>query len=202
MSNLRFDNFKFLIHELFLYALAMFIKYERLALAQYLLEQQYYVDKKSWSVQRDMFSYYHLFRSQLRSLECRNERLRLNRQSLSADLLKERCKGIGIEFSYLMQADFVAFMRAEIEAKSDYWWWYPETLLYLDRRSAFEVFARSISKDYFNKVKGILAIDEAKDLEPLLQSYQNGSRKLPNWGYFNSVNPAILMGFEQLATRP
>ncbi len=197
-----FDNFKFLIHELFLYALAIFIKHERLDLAQYLLEQQYYVDKKSWSVPRDMFSYYHLFRSHLRSLQYRNERLRLNRQSLSADLLKERCKGIGIDFSYLMQANFVAFMRAEIEAESDYCWWYPETLLYLDRRSAFEIFARSISKDYFSKVKGILVIDEAKDLEPLLQSYQNGSRKLPNWGYFNSVNPAILMGFEQLATRP
>jgi TIR domain len=198
-----FDNFKFLIHELFLYALAIFIKYEKLNLAKYMLEQQYHVDKKSWSDRKsNMFSYYHLFRTSLRSIHYRNQRLSLNRHSLRADLLKERCKGIGIDFRYLMQADFVAFMRAEIEAKNEYCWWYPETLLYLGHfNSAFEIFARSVSKDYFNHVKDLLAIDSVKDLESLLMSYQDRSRKLPRWD-FQSINPAILMGFDRLATRP
>jgi hypothetical protein len=101
-----------------------------------------------------------------------------------------------------MQADFVTFMRAEIESKNDYGRWWPETLLYLGHfNSAFEIFARSKSKAYFNSVKGLLAIDSVEDLEPLLKSYQDGSRKRPRWGDFQSINPAALLGFEQLATR-
>jgi TIR domain len=196
-----FDNFNFLVHELFLYVLAIFLNRDRLVQAQYLLEQQYYFDKNSGDDRSVMVSYI-VFRKYLQSLDTRNQRLNLQRQSLRSDLLKERCNGTGIEFRDLMQADFVAFMRAEIEAKSDYCKWYPETLLYLGHfNSAFEIFARSVSKDYFNRVKGLLAIESVKDLEDLFMSYQDRSRQLPRWD-FQSINPAILMGFDRLATRP
>jgi hypothetical protein len=115
--------------------------------------------------------------------------------------LKERCNGTGIEFRHLMQADFVAFMRAEIEAENGYRRWWPETLLYLGHfNGAFEIFARSASKAYFDKAKGLLAIDSPKDLEPLLVSYRNGSRKLPRWE-FEGFSPTTLLGYEHLATR-
>jgi hypothetical protein len=125
-----FDNFKFIIHELFLYALAIFIKHDRLEQAQYLLEQQYYFDGNP-NGDRDVMVSYIVFREYLKSLEARNNRLKLQRQSLRSDLLKERCNGTGIEFRDLMQADFVTFIRAEIESKNDYGRWWPETLLYL-----------------------------------------------------------------------
>ena len=195
-----FDNFRFLIHELFLYALAIFIKHDRLEQAQYLLEQQYYFDGNS-NGNRDVMVSYIVFQEYLESLEARNNRLKLQRRSLRSDLLKERCNGTGIEFRDLMQADFVTFMRAEIEAKGDYCRWYPETLLYLGHfNSAFEIFARSKSKGYFNSVKGLLGIDSVEDLKLLLISYQDGSRKRPSWD-FQSINPAALVGFEQLETR-
>ncbi len=195
-----FDNFKFIIHELFLYALAIFIKHDRLEQAQYLLEQQYYFDGNP-NGDRDVMVSYIVFREYLKSLEARNNRLKLERQSLRSDLLKDRCNGTGIEFRDLMQADFVTFIRAEIESKNDYGRWWPETLLYLGHfNSAFEIFARSKSKGYFNSVKGLLAIDSLEDLKFLLISYQDGSRKRPSWG-FQSINPAALLGFEQLETR-
>jgi TIR domain len=195
-----FDNFRFLIHELFLYALAIFIKHDRLEQAQYLLAQQYYFDG-NYNGNRDVMASYIVFREYMESLEARNNRLKLQRQSLRSDLLKDRCNGTGIEFRDLMQADFVAFLRAEIEAKGNYCRWYPETLLYLGHfNSAFEIFARSKSKGYFNSVKGLLGIDSVEDLKLLLISYHDGSRKRPSWD-FQSINPAALVGFEQLETR-
>lgn len=195
-----FDNFKFLVHELFLYSLAVFMKHDRLVEAKYLLEQQYYLPGNSDYGRNVMVSYVAI-RDYLRSLEIRNTRLGLRRLSLRADLLKERCNGTGIEFRHLMQADFVAFMRAEIEAENDYKRWWPETLLYLGHfNGAFEIFARSASKVYFEKAKGLLAIDFPKDLEPLLVSYRDGSRKLPRWE-FEGFSPATLLGYEHLATR-
>lgn len=200
-SEWDFDNFKFVVHELFLYALAVFIKHDRLSQAKYLLEQHYYLPGNSDHGRNAMVSYV-VIREYLRSLEYRKNRLGLRRLSLRSDLLKERSNGTGIEFRHLMQADFIAFMRAEVEAENDYKKWWPETLLHLGHfNGAFEVFARSVSKAYFNNVKGLIAIDSPKDLEPLLKSYQDGTRKLPRWE-FEGFNPSVLLGYEQLATRP
>jgi TIR domain len=195
-----FDNFRFLIHELYLYALAIFIKSECFDQARYLMEQKYYYPDRYKSRTNVMLGYT-LFREYIKSLDLRNERLKLNRMSLRADLLSDRCKGIGIDFRYLMQADFIAFMRSEIEEEKEHGRWYPDTLLYLDRsHQPFEIFARSASKKYFDTIKCLLSINSVEDLEPLFQKYKNGSRKLPQRD-FQSLNLVSLMGIEQLATQ-
>lgn len=196
-----FDNYKFIVHELFLYALAVLLKYERFEQANYLLQQQYYLPGNSEYGRNVMVSFI-VFREHMLSLEHRNKRLGLRRLSVRADLLKERCSGTGIDFRYLLQADFVAFMREEIERKDNYKRWWPETLLYIGHfNSQFEIFARSVSKAYFDKSKVILAIEEPKDLESLLKSYNDGSRKLPSLE-FERFNPTLLLGYDHLATRP
>jgi hypothetical protein len=198
-SEWDFDNFKFIVHELFLYALAILLKHERIDQANYLLQQQYYIPGNSEYGRNVMVSFF-AFREYMRSLEHRNQRLNLRRLSIRADLLKERCTGTGIDFRYLQQADFIAFMRQEVETKDDYNRWWPETLLYRGH-GPFEIFARSVSKSYFEKAKSLLAIETPKDLEPLLASYKDGSQKLPRWE-FESFSPAALLGYEHLATRP
>lgn len=196
-----FDNYKFIVHELFLYALAILLKHDRIEQANYLLQQQYYLPGNS-EYGRDAMVSFTVFREYMGSFDYRNQRLDLRRLSLRADLLKNRCTGNGIDFRYLLQADFVAFMRAEVEAQDTHNRWWPETLVCLGHfNSPFEIFARSVSKSYFNKSKLLLSIEVPKDLEPLLKSYQDGSRKLPRW-QFNGFNPALLLGYEHLATRP
>ena len=195
-----FDNYKFIIHELFLYALTVLLKYERFEQAKYLLEQHYYYQSSEGS--QNVMHGFPIFRKYMKSLEHRNSRLKLLRLSLRADLLKERCVGLGIDFHYLLQADFVVFMRAELTEAAVYDRWWPETLLYIGHfNRPFEVFARSISKAYFDKAKVLLAIENPKDLEPLLNSYQDGSLATPRW-QFESFNPAGLLGYKNLATRP
>lgn len=197
----NFDNFKFIVHELFLYAIGIFIKFEHFDQANYLLEQKYYLPGNS-DYGRDVMVGFSVFREYMNSLEHRNKRLNLRRLSLRADLLKDRCTGVGIEFRHLLQADFVIFMRAEIVAEDDFSRWWPETLMWLGHfHSPFEIFARSISKKYFDQVKVLLAIDSPADLEELFQSYSKGIRKVPSW-QFESFSPAALLGYKQLVTRP
>ena len=196
-----FDNYKFIVHELFLYALAVLLKHDRIEQANYLLQQQYYLPGNS-DYGRDVMVSFIVFREYMRSLEHRNKRLGLRRLSLRADLLKERCASTGIDFRHLLQADFVAFIRAEVEAQGGYNRWWPETLVYLGHfNGSLELFARSASKTYFNKSKLLLAIEAPRDLEPILKSYQDGSRILPKWE-FQGFSPATLLGYEHLATRP
>lgn len=196
-----FDNFKFIVHELFLYAFSVLVRYERFEQANYLLQNQYYVAGNS-DYGRNVMVRFPVFREYMRSLEARKKRLDLRRISLRADMLEERSKSSGLEFRYLMQGDFILFMRAEIEYEDGYSHWWPETLLYLFRfHSAFEIFARAVSTKYFEKVKCLLAIDMKEDLVELLISYRDGTRRLPEWE-FNSINPHGLLGFDELATKP
>ncbi len=195
-----FDNFKFLVHELFLYAVAALIKQDRLEEAADFLSHQYYLPGNS-DYGRDSMAGYPVFRQSLESLKHRNKRLSLGRLSLHSDLLKERSAGVGIEFRNLMQADFVAYLRAEVESNGGWIDWWPETLIYIGHSNkTFEVFARSTSKAYFERAKRLIAIQSRSDLVPLFEQYKTGSRKLPTLDYLR-LNPAALVGFENLATR-
>lgn len=200
-NEVHFDNFKFLIHELFLYLIAIFIKHERFSEVNFILSQQYYVAGHSQSG-REVMANYDIFRNYLKSLEYRNNRLKLNRLSLHADLLEQRSKSSGIEFRYLMQADFVLFMRTEVQKADIYTRWFPVTLVYIGRfHSALEVFARSSSTSYFDRTKCLLGINSPADLDELMESYKKDRQRLPRW-QFESFSPSVLLGYEQMATKP
>jgi hypothetical protein len=196
-----FDNYRFIVHELFLWVLAIFLKHERFEQASKLVREHYLFPGNAEQGGEVMVNYF-IFQQHLNSLDHRNQRLNLRRVSIQADLLKDRCIGTGVEFRYLMQADFVAFMRGEMGSKSETSRWWPETLVFLGYSSApFEVFARSISSAFFKKMKILLGIEAAKELEPVLALYRAGSRRLPKWG-FNGVNPEVLLNYANLATAP
>lgn len=193
-----FDNFKFIIHELFLYLVAVFLKYERFEQTNFFMTQKYYVPGNS-DYGKDVMVSYIVFRNYLESIRYRNERKELKRLSLHADLLKQRSKSSGIDFHHLMQADFVLFMRSEIDG-ADFGKWFPVTLLYAGNfYGTFEIFARSISRKYFDRVKCILNISQPNDLSELMEIYRTNHQRLPRWQY-ETFSPSRLLGYDKLAT--
>lgn len=196
-----FDNFKFIIHELFLYAIAIFLKEEKFKEASLLLNEKYYIQELPGLTYRygEMFSFI-IFRQYIETLDFRNKRLKLGRLSLRSDLLKERCEKTGIRFMYLMQADFVLYINSCLNAKSDYEIWFPETLLYVGGYpGSFEIFARAESKKYFERIKCLFNIQSKKELEILINDFETGKKKVPSWQFY-SFSPKLLMNFEKLAT--
>jgi len=198
-----FDNFKFIIHELFLYAISSLLKYECFNAVAHLIRQHYYYEKNA-DYGRDIMVPYTIFKTYMNSLEHRNKRLNLRRLSLRADILEQRSKTSGIAFRQIMQSDFILFIRASFDAinnnASQGWW--PETMLYIERHSrTFEIFSRSQSKEYFDRVKCIFDIGDKNDFIPLFEAFREGKLSLPYW-QFTTLNPEILLGFEGLATKP
>ena len=195
-----FDNFRFIVHELFLYAVSVLIKYERFDQANYLLQTKYYLKSPLYHHQQSVMVGYGVLSRSTASLDQRNTRLNLRRLSLRADLLESRSNSTGIDFKYILQGDFVLFMRSEIDKHDSYIHWFPITLVYLSRiNRTFEIFARSISKGYFDRVKCLLNINKPDDLKELLESYSNNPGLLPRW-QFHSIIPELLLGYNQLAT--
>ena len=194
-----FDNFRFIVHELFLYAIACFIRYECFDAAAYLMDNEYYVPGNAMRG-LDSMTHFGVFSAHMDSLEYRKGRLQLNRLSLRSDLLAERCKGLPIEFRHLMQADFVLFVRASIHHGGQYDWW-PFTLVFAARQSgAFEIFARSRSNAYFSKTKTLLGVESKEALQSFVERLKT-SNSIPRWQY-SSFSPAHLLGLGQIASQP
>jgi hypothetical protein len=195
------DNFRFIVHELFLYAVASLIQHERFEFASYLMRNQYYIPGQSEYGQSSMVPF-EVFRRPMKLLKYRNQRLGLNRLSLRADFLEQRCKGLPLTFRHVMQADFVLFIRDHLDSSDVYFHWWPETLLYISRFSGpLEIFARSRSRAYFDQVKVLFGIKDEGSLESLVQAFEAGKRQLPTWEA-ESFNPRAILGLNELATAP
>ncbi|MCJ9701718.1 SEFIR domain-containing protein [Bradyrhizobium sp. SHOUNA76] len=195
-SEWDFDNYVFIVHELFLYTLAALLKYERFSDASDLIGQRFYVpdDRRD-----EPMKSFQIIRRYMRSLDSKQQELR--RVSLRADLLEQRSHVVStIKFTDVMLADFVLFLRAGIEGGR----WWPETLLYTTFRfrPPFEPFARSQSKAYFDQFCPVLGIADKRQLESLSEELlKDGGRYLPRW-QFETLDIPALSNLPKLATQP
>lgn len=193
------DNYKFLVHELYLYALASFINHERFNTAEQLMSAGYYVPSELGRYSSKLATF-DVFCRSTKSLEYRNQRMGLRRVSVRSDLLKNRVAGSGVRFVDLMQADFSAFLRGQLDFDRKIWW-NPITLLYSCMEEfTFEIFLRSESMSYFEGVKTLLGIADKNALDNLLIEFQKTPQLLPRWEYY-SISPRTLMGYNKIASR-
>ncbi len=199
------DNFKFTLNELFVYIIAVFLKNKRFEGLNELLSQEYYFHSDSPDAPESRMVPFTYFNGFLRSLQRRNERLKLRRLSLMADLIEKRAKRPDLPFPDIMQADFVLYLRSELQPVTEGLFresWWPHTLVYATfRYPTFEIFARAQSQSYFNQTKIAVGVNSKEDLLNLIAEYQSGKRKVPTWES-HSIDPATLMNIDKLATKP
>lgn len=189
-----FDNFKFIIHEIFLYTITICLKFKKYEIAASLLDKPYYIKSR---LRENHLSGFECFYKDPGSLELRNRRLKLGRNSLSADITKNNNTTSGVEFSLLMQTDFILFIRCKI--RGEFWW--PKTLVFLGHYpGAFEIFTRSTSRAYFEKLKRILNVKSKTELEEFAESASaQGAR---SYGFDRwSLDFKRLMNISELDTR-
>ena len=192
------DNFRFIIHELFLYTIAILLKEEKFETVNHLVSNKYHAEPNAKRGGDIMVSYLDFCQPVFSINKTRNDRIEPKQKSLQTNILKGRAELLGVSFSHLMQADFILFMRKELTSPDSFWW--PVTLLHAN--STFEIFARAESIRYFDRIKCLLNIAAKEDMIPLLDAYDNRDRQFPKWD-FECPDPRSLMGFDNLAeTKP
>ncbi|MBN2209131.1 MAG: TIR domain-containing protein [Candidatus Coatesbacteria bacterium] len=156
-----YDNYRFVLWELFIYLVAVLIENKAFDAIDLFLGETYFVNTSVGG--RSM--YFKKFNSYCQALdEIRNKRLQLSRESFSADLLKERADIKRFSFEHLMQADFVLALRSVLLLPhSDHW--YPRTLhLRPWRRGPFEIFQKAESKRHFDAITRLFHVTNKQDL--------------------------------------
>jgi len=194
----EFDNFRFIAHEVFLYVLAVFLRFEKFDAFSYVVANEFFWE--SPDNPKDNMHSFLKFRTPTRSLGYRNDRLKLGKLSLRAAILNKRNEGTGLDFRFVMTADLILYFRSRT---SDIWhMWWPETLLYAGRYGgAFELFARAKSVRHFDRIKSMLGVASKKELDTAIQKILNEPDRIPKW-QFESFDIKRLMGVELLATIP
>jgi len=194
-----FDNFRFISHELFLYANAIFLKNHAFDFVNHLLSQGYYLHDPHYG-KSDLCHFKHIFRN-VKSLERRKRRTNSNSISIRADLLKKRSGESGVSFNKLMETDFILFLRSILDEEQSYYWW-PTTLVYASRfrNNNFELFARSKSKTFFDNFKTVLGIEKKDELDDLIEKFNTGDLKAPRVGNF-PLRISSLANAENIASR-
>jgi hypothetical protein len=198
-----FDNFRFLIYEFFLHSIAIFISHERFDLCSYILDQGYYNEKNS-DRDREKIVDFTVFNNEMKTFEMRSQRLKLRYFSPVGVFMKERLSGSGISEFKIAQAEFVAYLRGEMMSKSggDKWYvrWWPHFQWFMGAsHGAFEIFARSQSKQYFERLKKVIGTEKPEDLKELIE-WISETQRAPRYDY-RTLNIAELTGVDKISTR-
>lgn len=190
------DNFKFIVHELFLYLIASLLASERHDAAAYFVNTEYYLS--SWRRSDSGMITYDTLDAHIASLDHRNKRLKMTRVSVRADMIKERNLGSGVRFEHLQTADTVLYLRSV--QRSGWPRWFPETLLFAGYSTKLELFARAKSRQYFNRLQGLLGVSQPEEFKDFIATLIADPKKLPSWDYRRGASIGTLTAVSDIAT--
>ncbi len=188
-----FDNFAFLLHETFLATCALLLKKQRFDLLMQLVAVDYYLPRTYISTDtvasHDRFSAF-----EIPSLEQRNRRLSLRKETLHGHLLLERVEGTALGREDLIQIDLVLFLRSQKTGGH----WYPTTYPYAAMNRSLEVFARAASATFFDRFKPVLGVASVNEFKSFMSASIEDRRYGPAFG----GSYTTLVGLDKLGTRP
>lgn len=165
-----FDNYRFVLYELFLYTIAAYLKYDKLEAVSPLL-QDYVAPTVKWD--NPLLSFWDLFPSSLISLNQWNKTLKHQWISPGAYHLQDRACRCDITWEDLIQADIFLSVKSK-------GLFYPWTSPHLGRGYIIPIFARATSKAYAQRLAKALGFASAKDLKMfLLDEDQSGIKQPP-----------------------
>lgn len=176
------DNYRFFIYELFLYFISILLQLKKYKETAFFINSQYFYRYQNYGqLQNDGVG---IFNSHVPSLDVnRNQRLKLQRISVTADLIKSRATRKDISFAQIVQTDLILYYLTEL--KDDRYEWTPRTSVYNDRGAKIELFERMISIQHFEKIKVLFDVESVENLKEEITKYieRNKGQKRGLWDY-------------------
>lgn len=189
-NHLQFDAHKIIVYDIFVGTVAIGLNEECFDFVEAVLKKPYLMRPHN-GANGPSLSDYTEFYQYAQSLEIRDQRLKTNRISTAADLIKEaNPDGSQPSFESLMMADLILFIRGVDRG------WYPVSLVYASNiYSPFTIFARSESKSYFNRVAKVLGFTTLESFKERVSELEQISKKL---FHYRGIPMSYLTNIEHL----
>lgn len=185
---IQFDHYKFFITEIFIYTVAILIKYELYDDLAILLSTKFYVDGNRDGVDFTTFRFY------IQSLDNRKQRIDANRVSLTADLLIQRSSIENKSYkSEIIEADLFLYYISLIKKGESYRIWFPTTYIYIDEYKKINILRKLERSRHFEKIKCIFGINTVEELKVLIEkaSEYNGRGYPDSWESIPNIKTHI-----------
>jgi len=194
----EYDNFRFMISELFLYLIAIPLKNSNYKFLEEIFYASYFIkDKYDYKKDPGTFAdfYYHIDTINVYY----NQKFSKNFHSPMADFLVSRMPG-KLEKADFVDADLLCYYISILKDLR----WFPRTYIYKGDRTSFELFDRLVSKKHFEKVKILFDVQTSENLKQKIEDIKKNDTNQHRIGYsgsFNSVSPIYnIINVETLAT--
>lgn len=198
-SSSEFDNFRFFIHEIFLFTIAVGLKNERFKFIEEILYSGYFFQDKYSNKNEPqkfdvLYNYVDIFDKYYKETYSKNF------FSPMADLVIKRLPD-NITKDHLINADLLCYYISVMDNLT----WFPITYIYRQRdASKFELFNRLASQRHFEKVKTLFNVQTVKELQDKIKAIKEADKnpeRIRYSGSFDSVTPIYqLIDIEKIGT--
>lgn len=185
-SQSEFDNFRFFIHEIFVYTIAVGLKNEKYKFIEEILYSGYFFQgrfdyKKDAQRFDDLYNYVEIFDQYYKQTYSKDY------YSPMADLIVKRLPD-NLTLEHIVNADLLIHYIASFENLN----WFPITYIYKKRdNSKFELINRLVSLRHFEKVKFLFNIETVKQLQEKITYFQTEDKNQYGIGYSNALDRVI-----------
>ena len=164
-TEIDFDNFRFFNYELMLYFIAILLQLKRYSEAAFFVNSTYFYRDTTAELKQNGIVIFNRYAQSID--EYRNNRLKLGRVNVTADLIKARATRTDVRFENIREADLILHYLTQLRA--DRFTWFPRTSVYAARGSGVEFFQRLVSRTYFEKVKPLFDVKTVDELKTLVE---------------------------------
>ena len=133
--------------------------------------------------------------------DTRKYRLRLNRISVSADMIRERATSAELPFSLLVQADVVCWLRSVLTPEPSGWRWYPRLLSRAGNTDTLPLFVRAARTSVFEQVARMLGVADRETLLKKWADLRDGMFEGPDGFWGSRSRYETLIQLANLGTR-
>lgn len=182
-STNEFDNFRFFIHEIFLYTIAVGLRNEKykfieeILYSSYFFHNRYDTGNEPKKFTEELYNYVEVFD------QFYNQSYSKNLISPMADFMLSRIPE-SLSKENIIDADLLSYYVASLDNIKR---WFPITYHY-KKRDKFELFDRLISLRHFEKVKCLFAVNTPKELQEKLTHFKINDKNGNGFGYSNSFD--------------
>lgn len=163
---LSLDQYRFFYNELFLYLTAVMIGKEKFNDLGVILNNSFVLfDQTTNKAETSSFSIFNQYADSLDKY--RNDRLQMKRQSLIADLIKQRADNSNYPFERLLECDvllyYIEIMKNKEESTWTWYRWFPQTAVYYI--NSLPILERLVSMRHFEKIKPLFDVQTVIELK-------------------------------------
>lgn len=194
-----FDHFAFLGHELFIYAVAVHIRFRQFGGLAALLDRRYVVPETArGNTRAHDFS---VFRSYSKILGHINQQANPSRLSVEADLIKKRASLASYPMGALMEADLLCALRVVTHPK-EYSLWPPVTCVYAEYMGTLDLFLRAEERRVFRQLAPVIGVADKPELLDGMAKWESDYRDRFSWLFrYGDLSLEGLVGLSNLDTR-